>query len=111
MSRLLARILSLPTAARVWRYKVSRGTRVNIVANKPVEHAVVKLQISPEIIASESGFAQHFSHSGVRLDSVFSGRQEQCNIRIVGACQMIFHKHIGIRVVQADTLVVSDFRV
>ena len=42
---------------QVWRYKVSRGTRVNIVADKPVEHAVVKLQISPEIIASESGFA------------------------------------------------------
>ena len=68
----------------------------------------MKLEIGGQVGSAHARQPDGLGHSLIGVQPGIPDGEEQCNIRIVGARQRVLHKHIGIRIVQTDTLIVPD---
>ncbi len=83
----------------------------NVTAEEPADQTVVEVEIGRQGAAAQRRAAKDIRERLITFQAILPFGQQQGNVRIVGAGHFVFHKDTGIRVDQADPLVVTDFAV
>ena len=68
----------------------------------------MELQVGGQIFAPQLSATQDFSQLGVAVEAVLTGGQQQGDIGVISARQVVLHKHIRVGIVHGNTLVIAD---
>ena len=88
--------------------KARGGPGVDVVADKPLDQAVVEFEVGGQVLAAQARLADGLGQARVAVQAGVADGEQQRDVGVVGAGQGVFHKHIGVRVVHADALIVAN---
>ncbi len=81
----------------------------NILAEEPVDQTVVELEVGRQVGATQNRPAQDLGEMLIAVKTILALGQQQSDIGIVRPGQVVAHEQVGIRVLDADPLVITDF--
>ena len=70
--------------------------------------SVMESEIGRQILTPQTAGPQNLRHVLIGRLAAVSHRQEERNIGVIGPRQRVLHEHVGIGVMQTDTLIVTD---
>ncbi len=83
----------------------------DVLAKEPVDQAIVEFQVGRQVAPPQNRAAQDLGEMLVAVETILTLGQQQGDIGIVSPGQVITHKQVGVRVLDANALVVADFTV
>jgi len=80
----------------------------DVLAEEPVDQAVMELQVGGQVGTAQRRLAQHPCQVQVAVEAILPLGEQQGDVGVVGPGNLVAHEHAGVRVHQADPLVIAD---